>query len=65
MPSALSVTGPPAVPGPNDCVYGVATEGIDRGHLKALLCSVKGCETTGIYLNARRHVDVRRHPAPR
>ncbi len=50
MPSALSVTGPPAVSGPNDCVYGVATEGVDRGHLKALLCSVKGCETTGIYL---------------
>ncbi len=50
MPSALSVAGPPAVAGPNDCVYVVPTEGAHRGHLKALVGSVKGCETAGLVI---------------
>jgi hypothetical protein len=47
MPSALAVGG---VPGPNDCIYAVPTEGADRGHLKAFLGGVVGCETASLFL---------------
>jgi hypothetical protein len=47
MPSALAAGG---VSGPNDCIYAVPTEGADRGHLKAFLGSVVGCETASLFL---------------
>jgi uncharacterized protein len=50
MPSALSTgSGATLVPGPNDCIYAVPTQGAHRGHLKALVGSVAGCETAALF----------------
>jgi hypothetical protein len=50
MPSALRVgSGATAVNGPNDCIYAVPTQGAHRGHLKALMGSVIGCETAALF----------------
>jgi secreted PhoX family phosphatase len=48
MPSALAAG---ATPGPNDAVYAVPLDGPHRGHLKALVGSVAGCETAAIFVN--------------
>jgi uncharacterized protein len=50
----LSTDGMPGIlqtglQGRNDSLYAVPTEGAERGHAKALLCAVDGCEVTGPY----------------
>ncbi len=47
QPSALA-TGAPLV-GMNDCLVGFPVDGAERGHGKALVTAVDGCEVTGPY----------------
>jgi secreted PhoX family phosphatase len=43
QPSALQT----GLKGLNDGIFGFPTEGAERGHGKALVCTVRGCEATG------------------
>jgi uncharacterized protein len=49
MPSVLN-TGLMPYKGRNDSLYVVPVEGVERGHGKALMCAVNGCEVTGPFL---------------